>query len=59
MSREETRAKIREWVSGQDYCKASGAVWAALVPPVRPTHEQSYAVASLSLDPRLESSAPH
>jgi hypothetical protein len=59
MSREETRAKIREWVSGQDYCKASGAVWAALVPPVRPTHEQSYAVASLSLDSRLESSAPH
>jgi hypothetical protein len=57
MSREELRAKIRDWVSGQSYCKASGAVWAAVVPPARPTHEDGYAVASLSLDPRLESAA--
>ena len=50
MSREALRETIREWVSGQSYCQATGAVWAALVPPPRPkglAPEQSFAVASL------------
>lgn len=57
MSREALREKIRDWVSGQDYCEATGAVWASLVPPVRPeglAGEPAFEVASLGLDPRLE-----
>ena len=60
MSREDLRDKIRDWVSGQSYCEATGAVWASLIPPVRPEHgapEDSFAVASLSLDPRIEGGA--
>ncbi len=55
------RESIREWVSDQDYCEATGAVWAALVPPVRPeglTGETGFEVASLALDPRLDRSVP-
>ncbi len=57
MAKQSLREKIREWVSGQDYCEATGAVWAALVPPVRPdglAGDEGFAVASLGLDPRLE-----
>ena len=57
MSREALRETIREWVSGQDYCEATGAVWAALVPPVRPRGlggEEAFDVAALALDPRKD-----
>ncbi|WP_246849310.1 transglycosylase SLT domain-containing protein [Rubellimicrobium arenae] len=59
MSNPELRENIREWVQDQSYCKPVLAVMASLIPPVRPgtlPPEQSYAVASLALDPRLESS---
>ena len=36
MSNPERRGRIQDWVSGQAYCKATGQVWAALIPPVRP-----------------------
>lgn len=57
MAKQSLREKIREWVSGQDYCEATGAVWASVVPPVRPeglAGEDGFEVASLGFDPRLE-----
>ncbi len=54
MSREDARERIREWVSGQSYCEATGAVWAALIPPARPERqggEDSFEVASLDAAP--------
>jgi hypothetical protein len=36
MSNPERRGRIQDWVSGQAYCKATGQVWAALIPPARP-----------------------
>lgn len=57
MSNPSLRENIREWVSGQAYCKATGQVWAALVPPVRPDHLSPEPLERVIafLDPRMES----
>lgn len=60
MSRQSLREQMREWVSGQDYCEATGAVWASIVPPPRPEGlgpEESFEVASLEFDARTEGTA--
>lgn len=54
MARQSAREAMREWVSGQSYCEATGAVWAALVPPPRPEGlgpEGTFDVAALAAGP--------
>jgi hypothetical protein len=60
MSRESPREQMRDWVSGQSYCEATGAVWAALVPPSRPQGlggDESFAVAALDAERQRQSAS--
>jgi hypothetical protein len=60
MTRESLRESMRDWVSGQSYCEATGAVWAALVPPSRPeglARDEGFAVAALDAAPYRQSAS--